>query len=48
MPPVTEVPKTNAHLLFPFSSSLLLFSFFFNEFECKLFIDFRKFLKAIN
>lgn len=43
--PLKEVSKTNTHLLFPFPSNLLLFSFFFNQFECKLFIDFWKFLK---
>lgn len=36
-----------AHLLFPFSSSLLFLSFFFDQFEGKLFIDLGKFLKNI-
>jgi len=42
--PVRDVSETQAHLLLPLSSNLLFFSFFFHEFECKLFIDFWKFL----
>lgn len=45
---VREAPKTDTHLLFPFSSSLLFLSFFFNQFEGKFFIDLGKFLKNIH
>lgn len=43
--PATELTKTRANLLFSFFPQLLLFSFFFNQFECKFFINFWKFLK---